>query len=261
MVNSGKIVVSAYGHYDNGGDQFRSHTSATPTMTGWTTPQACNQPVRRFSVFMGHVPSVWQSLLGGPHVIGGTAMNIISAAACGCNLASVDLNIVGAGGPTTFPINVLADFPYDPNDTFTMGAVDGNRCFIPSPPSPYYGAKSHVAGVGLIPGTRTAIFWGTHGLGQTVYLSGSGDPCTNFGGVSCHPYIYQYMLFDMLDYVKVRNGQLAAHLVKPYEYGQLPGPTGNCRISYPGSGCYEPINKRMFLAEQFGGIVHVWEHL
>jgi hypothetical protein len=61
--------------------------------------------------------------------------------------------------------------------------------------------------------------------------------------------------------VKVRNGQLAAHLVKPYEYGQLPGPTGNCRISYPGSGCYEPINKRMFLAEQFGGIVHVWEHL
>jgi hypothetical protein len=101
---------------------------------------------------------------------------------------------------------------------------------------------------------------GSHGTGAQSYLQApSSDPCTGYGGVSAYPYIFQHQLYDGADYAKVKAGQMSASAIKPYAYGALPGPTGSCRLSQPGSGCYDPVRKRFYLAEQFGGIVHVWQ--
>lgn len=260
IVVDGRLIVSYFGYYDAAVDQSESHTSVALTLTGgFSADQATvGANCRPYAGYMMHVPSEWQALLGGPHLWGQCRLARVGdgGSSNGPSFVVGDLSGVGSGGPAIVSGTVCTFYDDDTTHALVSGYLNEGSS------STLFCGEDHMAGGGIIPGTRTLIMLGQHCTGELQYLGeGEGtDPCTGFGGFSQYPYQYQYWMFDLLDLIAARDSEMELWEVRPYAYGALPGVTpGNCNRSQNGSACYDPVRNRLYLTDYFGGQVHVWQ--
>lgn len=199
--------------------------------------------------WMSPIPSEWHSVLGASYLIGssykfpGTVRQSIGPSAFGFDPYS----IVGQSNPqapslTTFSLYDFSTGNYlDPN--FDGGAGPKN----------YWTRKSHTGYGVIIPGTRTYLVVGSS-AGHNSGIAYKKDP--RFPPGTCPGYClldpkdrspHYYWMFDVNDFVKVKNGSMQPHEVKPYEHGTWTPPFPAKEI--PGA-TFDPVTGTLYVILQ-----------
>lgn len=257
LVWNNRLIVTKFGKYENPGQFRASHTSASLTMTGWTTPQSTPEG-RMAGGYMGVIPPEWRSAFGGPCVLGSGPR-------------SIDNNEVSLG-PSLFV--------FDPDQVDGSGTIAVTECLsyplaqinrIWSGHGFY--ETNGVGGVAWVPNTRSVLFWGHAGAGNPQYRQPiTGDSCRNGNsGFTDFPYRLAIWAYNVDDLLAVRNGSIQSHIPLPYSSGasytswQTPGyGTASCSsigLFNTGSGCFDPATNRFYMCEDYGTTprVHVWQ--
>ena len=104
----------------------------------------------------------------------------------------------------------------------------------------------------FIAGTRSVLFFGTHGLGNYCYGTGgtSGDcydPDNSYKGPHSYPYRSQVWAYDASDLLAVKNGTIASHMVNPYAVWEL----HSSFTTIQGVG-YAPATQTLYVSQVFG---------
>ncbi len=245
-----ELLVNAYEYYDAPGDNTQTSALiryggdiAGSTIDGFYTFQG---GAGHTSGWISPIPGDWQTLLGGTHITGqSSGMPIISRTSV---------------GPSAFAFNGLDAFSAgsaaDPIATVTLLDFSLSR--------PLHDDLSNSAGTndlwthlsrvvfGFIhPGTRTYITLGHSG----GHESGVCYKCTQDDGTLCggycapdaDDYYHYFWLWDVNDLLAVKEGNLAPHDVRPYEYGILPIPFNTRQL---GGGTFDPATGLLYLTVQ-----------
>ncbi len=220
----GRLVVSATEWY--GCSQTKSHgfsgvdLSIVGDFAGFYRVHS-QANVRATSGSMAHVPPEWAGLFGGPVMSGTWAKPVISCNSQGPAATVFNPNHLG----------VLDSIPaktvlyYGGGNALCVGA----SCLAPdilNSQNDYFNMTTKAAGLAFINGTRSVLFFGTHGTGPYCYGDNadcpSPDPANNDKGPHAFPYRYQVWAYDAVDLLKVKDGILPAHGPKPYAIWTLP---------------------------------------
>ncbi len=224
LVFDGKLYGTAYLYYDADGIQRVSHYSRdlsldTPSFSGF---YGLWQPTLTgfVSGYLATVPDEWQTSLQGPAITGQCCIPIVSRTSYGPDAVSWDPSQLGNADP--IPGTPLVLYTYD---HATLGPWEGSN--------PVYGGTTQVAGVVLVAGTRTALYFGSNGQGEVCYGTGTDDPDLagqpdNEGGTYCYdptdvskgphayPYNFQTWAYDLNDLTAASNGNEQLWDVVPY---------------------------------------------
>lgn len=285
LVYNSRLIVSKMDDYD--GDAFLGQTHwclaadlNVANQGTMNTQSASGVYVRRMCGGMGHVPAIWQDLLGGPAFVTGGRNSIVSRAQCGYGFGVFDPDDVLAGGAAV-PVTVILDYPYgnagstalEPGDSSHSGVrvVDG-LTWSTWPKNAnggtdlYSSTVAHL-GTAIIPaGSRSLLFITCHGYG----IANNG--CRPGSSVHNDPNRIQVVAYDLADLVAVKNGTMETYEPQPYAWWELPdwdvawGPcVGNPSPgASPGNFCYLPDRGWLIgLADGVGGFptlkkIQVW---
>lgn len=230
LVYGTRLHGAASIYYDASNSQRLSHFArslslTTPSFSGWSQVwQADRQGF--VSGMMALVPAEWQSKLGGPAIAAQCCIPIVSRTSYGPSAFAFNPALVGQA---TVPAQPL--LYYDQNHR-TLGPWEGQN--------ETYGMTTRVGGVALIAGTRTALFFGSNGLGPACYGSGTADkaladasltdnicydPTDPNQGNHAYPYRYQIWAYDLTDFAAVKDGTKQPWDVLPYGVWPLEFPT------------------------------------
>lgn len=174
------------------------------------TPGVINTTQGFVGGYAATVPPEWVAALGGPAVVGGQCMSIVTRTSNGPSLIAInpaDINV-----KTPVPGTALM---------YELGGEWGDY----NGATPLWGGTGCIGGVAIIPGTRTAVFIGWNGTGEFCYGPACHDP--EFPGVEgqhAYPYNYQFWAVDLLDLALVKAGKKAVTSVLPYAYGVITVP-------------------------------------
>lgn len=244
---NGRLIVSAYAYYDGDGSASRSHAVGSPSISGFTAFQPLGSiGAGRVGGYMGVVPEEWRGLLGGPAFTGQCCIGIISRSSFGPSLTVFDPDDVGGGG---VPATSLLWYP------------ESNPLSGWSSTGELFNGSTQMGGAAFVPGTRSVIFFGRHGVGPFCYGSGSGcgDPEDSSQGTHAYPYRRQAWFYDAADLARVRAGQLQPSQVRPYAVVALPGAGG--RGSRVPQTAFDPVTRRVYMADAYhdNPRIHVYE--
>jgi len=125
-------------------------------------------------------------------------------------------------------------------------------------------------GVVVPKGARTALYFGSQGLGTHCYGTGSecGDPTDIYQGEHGYPYRNQIMAFDLNEWVEVEKGNKEPYEVLPYAIWPLVPPevpfTSATNGKSSGGATIDLENNRIYweqaTAYGYGNpIIHVWK--
>ncbi len=203
--------------------------------------------------YMAPVPAEWQSRLGGPAITGQCCVSIISRTSAGPAAFAwnpADL-LRGSNDIKASPLVVY------PVDHATLGPWDNSN--------PTYGGTTQMGGVVVIPGTQTALFIGSNGLGPFCYGNGTAnkllvgtigsdgaawcyDPAVSGKGQHAYPYRLQMWAYDLNELALVYAGGMEPWAVRPYAVWPFEVQFGhsNPRV---GGVSYDPVRRRIFLSE------------
>lgn len=184
------------------------------------------------SGYMGHIPSEWQSVLGGPVGIGQCCLSIITRTSYGPALFAFNPESPATAHPLVY---------YDSShQTLGAGFTDGQ------PPNPQMNASTRITGVAMIPSTATALFIGNTGLGPIVYGGGTYDIA---------PYVGYVWAYDMHEFAAVRAGTKQPWQVVPYATFELPG-YGSAGKEFSGScgAGYDPAKQLLYVCKPYGTV-------
>jgi hypothetical protein len=274
LVIQGKLYGTAYIYYDANNDQRVSHYSRSPKLNdaSVTALQSVGDPGMTgfVSGYLAAVPDEWQPALGGQAITGQCCIPIVSRTSWGPDAFSWNPADLGSKKPV--PDNALL---YYTGDHSTLGPWEGSN--------PVFGATTQVGGLALIAGTRTALFFGSNGVGTFCYgpgtdnqqlagrpVSGTTDTyCydpTNFNKAQhAYPYNYQVWAYDLNDWAAVRAGQRQPWDIKPYVTWPIDLPTAGA-FAVGGVG-YDPQRQLVYISqlqadpgnnEQFRPLIHVF---
>jgi hypothetical protein len=273
-----RMVLSATPYYPgSGADQKVSHGTASPTWAvdgkQWSGWKAVGPPGHGgfLGGWMLPVPQEWQAAVGGPFLTGQGAIPIISRTSWGPALSAFD----PAQLATTSPVPVLPLLEY-PSSHPTLGGYADT-------PSLPFNRTAAFSGAIFPPGTRSILFFGSVGVGQT----GLGDTCYGLRtqdvaehqhvggptGCSCngaqlpfgehccydlangdkgphgYPYVTQVLAYDATDLAGVKAGTAQPWEMLPYARWTLTFP-------FPGDGsgklagvAYDSEGQRLFVAQ------------
>lgn len=245
-----QLVVNCYEYYDAPGDNtlttlvmsdsdslagekvngfFRFHGDAGHT-SGWISP----------------IPPEWQSLLSGTHITGqSSGIPIISRTSVGPSAFAFNLEDLTKTTqvPDPVPTTRLLDFSLDNPLHSDLSNTEGDNDLWTHLSRVVYGM--------VVPGTRTYLTIGQSG----GHRSGVCYKCTqdngNLCGGYCSPeaddYAYYYWMWDVSDLVKVKQGKMNSHEVRPYAYGEFATPFQTKAL---GGGTYDPESGLLYLTVQ-----------
>lgn len=255
LIYNSRLIVSKRVPYDGDGNADSSHQSCSTSIDSCTELQTfAGVPHPNFvSGYMGHIPTEWQSLLGGPAFAGNSLMSIASACSNGPSFYVFNPDDIDGSG--TIPNYPLMNFPLTTRimmDVNLDDGVSGNDWL----------SKADYWNGGMVfpSGTRSVLFISTHGYGPHTYKD-AGDTC-NPGGDGARPYRRQVTAFDASDLAAVKDGRKLPSAVNPYAYWTLPGPSDTCsRFTYGGVN-YDDSTRRIYATlyyEDTQPVVHVWK--
>jgi hypothetical protein len=258
------MYYGSYHYYDSGNLATKSAYHGSPTLATTGTYQGLREVwdgdafpgnVQGFvSAYMAHIPTAFQTVLGGPALIGGCCIPIVSRTSNCPGLFSFDPEDIRVAAE---PINATA-LMWCAAGHDTWGAWSGA--------TPLWGASATIRGVAMIPNTRTTIFLGTNGIGNppgTFFYGGVPVPCTDTedpaSGNHAWPYRYQYWFVDTSHLAEVKAGTRSPWNVLPYEYGELILPT-TARAKTQGLGMmYDEVNKKLYFVQARAQTLHQGE--
>jgi hypothetical protein len=199
--------------------------------------------------YFAEVPAMWRSALGGPVVNGQCCIPIVTRTSYGPALFAINPADIGVKHPA--PATPLV---YYPSNHFVN---DWNV------KSSFWNGSTEVGGVVIPEGTRSALFFGRHGLGAFCYGEGAacGDPTDPYKGTHAYPYSPYVWAYDLLDLAAVRAGRKQPWDVRPYAVWALTLPFGSSNAHLKGA-TYDRSTGRIFVTQAFGDgpqpLVHVF---
>lgn len=246
-----RLIIGAYSDYDANESARASHFVRSVTLSSG----AAAGPVKIGALkvaytagYMAPIPQVWQSALGGQLLDGECCLSIISRTSSGPSVFAVDpANILALQNPV--PAQPLVYYPLDhPLEPWGASGVHL-----------LYNGTTSIRGVVIPEGTRSALFFGRHGIGPWCYGDGApcGDPVDPYKGNHAYPYQAQVWAYDVADLAAVRAGAKQPWEIRPYAVWKLEG--------FPSADVVgvttDPATGRIFISERRGGEpmrVHVY---
>lgn len=215
LVYNNKLWCNYFAYYDSAFQQTASlfsHNLTLSNHTGVTGPTVINNNSTQagfVSGYMAHVPTTWQTALGGPVVVGNCCLSVISRTSYGPALFAFNPE----SPSVSYPL-VYYNGTHPTLGTFGEEGPPANTAFSPS---------TKVTGVALIEGTDTALFFGSTGTGDYCYGTGTacGDPTSDGSGVHMYPYRARVWAYDLDDLAAVKAGTSQPWEVVPYSMWEL----------------------------------------
>jgi hypothetical protein len=274
LVYGSRLYGTALSYYDANNTQSISHFSRSLALATKSAGKMQRVGDRGRSGYvagyMATVPPEWQTALGGPAITGQCCVPIISRTSWGPAAFAWD----PADLDHKNKIDVIPLVYYD-SDHRTLGEFERS--------SPSFGGTTMVGGVAIIPGTRTAIFVGSNGVGELCYGNGTSDrsivntvgsdgakfcydPTNSDKGQHAFPYRYQMWAYDLNDWAAVRAGKRDPWEVKPYAIWPFELP-----ISEPGTRiigvAFDAAEHRLFISQRhadrdgysYRALIHVFK--
>lgn len=247
-----KLIVNGYEYYDAPGDNTvttlivnDANSLKTSSVSGY---YAFAGGAGHTSGWLSPVPEAWQESLGGSHITGqSSGIPIISRTSVGPSAFAFDIqNALNA--TRSIATTTLLDFslrnPLHPElynesrtNTIWTHLSRANYGFI-------------------VPGTRTYLTIGNSG----GHESGVCYKCTQDNGNLCGGYCppqandayQQYWLWDLNDFLAVKDGILLPHEVLPYDHGTFNTPFQAGGMKGIGGGSFDPASGNLYLSVQRG---------
>ncbi|MEZ6130622.1 MAG: Calx-beta domain-containing protein [Planctomycetaceae bacterium] len=283
LVVDGRLAVSAYVGYDVGLGATHSHffidelNLADVTdddvvglfdVTQGLTGQGFDGTDAGFVAgYMTDIPQEWQAALGGTHLMGQAAINGVLRTSVGPSAFAFDAASIGTAHFQT--PEVLAYYPLAANEwlgevpqplAFTFPEHDGAPALIDDP---LFNWNATVEDVTFVPGTRSVLFFGSIGVNEDTGESfvGYGDSPVYNDFARGHykgphslngDYEYQVWAYDVHDYIKVRNGEMAPWDVQPTNVWtfDFPGLIDHDPAKHLGGTAFDPVTNRLYVAQQ-----------
>jgi hypothetical protein len=258
MVYGNRLYGTAVIYYDANNSQRVSHFSRSlqlhePSFQGWSAVWQADKS-GYVSGAMSPVPSEWQSALGGPAVTGQCCVPIVTRTSWGP--AAFAFNPAQIGQPLVSASPLLYYDGLHP----TLGTWDNA--------SPIYGASIQMGGMVIVPGTRSALYFGSIGTGPNCYGNGTGnaalagtrgpdgelycfDPTNSDKGSHQYPYRYQIWAYDLNDFAAVKAGTKQPWQVQPYGVWPFDLPTSASQVRLGGIG-FDPASRTLYISQLYG---------
>ena len=269
-----RLIGSAYVYYDASGQGYRSHFYASPN---WSTEGTNFHGMYRVGVasgvnggfvggYMALIPPEWQSGFGGSALTGLGGIPIILRTSWGPCAWVFNPDDLGVTDPV--PATMLVGYTSHHPTLGGWGSSEGTL---------YFNMATQVRGLVFPYGTRSVLFFGRHGLGETgqgdkcCYGIGTADqtlaqqdhycydPSDSSKGCHCYPYVYQVWAYDANDLLKVKNGEINPETNQPYQPWDI-RPYAIWNLDFPFAkenaqivgATYDPSTQRIFISE-YGG--------
>jgi hypothetical protein len=121
--------------------------------------------------------------------------------------------------------------------------------------NPYFNGTTEINGVFFVPGSRSVLFFGSHGTDEIGY----GEPETfhdgNRGGKGYHSrngkYEYQVWAYDVLDLLAVKKETKNPWQIKPYDVWHLTFPIDDAG-KHIGGVAFDPATRRLYVSQGRG---------
>ena len=257
MVHGGRLYGTAFIYYDAMNTQRASHFSHSLNLNeasfqGWTSVWQADR-TGFVSGAMAAVPDAWQALLGGPAITGQCCIPIVTRTSWGPSAFAFDPSQVGQSLAPASPLLYY-------NDAHpTLGPWDGGN--------DVYGSTMSMGGMVIVPGTRSVLFFGALGVGDTCYGNGTADPAlvgkvgsdgekycydptSSDKGQHAYPYRYQVWAYDLNDFAAVKSGAKNPWDVTPYGVWPFELPTPAEKVKLGGVG-YDAATKTLYLSQLY----------
>lgn len=212
MVVDGTLVGTVYEYYDGDYSADVSHFRTdsldldTTDVSGMYT--VGDAGAGYVAGYMAEVPEEWQDELGASYVTGQAALSIIGRTSIGPSAFGFDPDDLGSGtvdaDPYVFyPLGSLPDGQdWDNNDMFLGGTTE-------------------ITGMVFVPDSRTVLFFGDSAAGDIYYgeAEDANDGSRGYKGYHAVNGEYQYTIwaYDVDDLIAVKNGEMGASDIKPYD--------------------------------------------
>jgi hypothetical protein len=251
LIHNSKLYGTEYLFYDATNSQTVSHYvsgSTDMSITGDVQGmfRVGSVGAGYVSGYMGHIPTEWQSALGGTALTGNCCLAIISRTSSGPSVFAFNLDNLGSVNP--LPANPLVYYPL----SNPLGGCASQNA--------YFNCTTSIMGVVFPTGSKSVLFFGTHGTGPICYKDEGPTSCWGTGGYNAPPYVAQVWAYNVDDLIKVRNSQLQPWEAKPYAIWQLPLPFGGTAIK---GAAYDSSTQRIFISQGFGDgelpVIHVYQ--
>lgn len=257
LVINDRLIGTASVFYDADNLQRISHYSRSlrldeQSFSGWSA--VWDAPKTGFvSGQMSVVPPEWRSLLGGDAITGQCCIPIVTRTSWGPSAFSFNPSQIGQ------PLVPASPLLYYTKDHATLGRWEDQN--------PTYGQLTFMGGVAIIAQTRTVLFFGRNGMGESCYGNGTSDPSlhgtmapdgahycydptSSDKGGHAYPYRYQIWAYDLNDFVAVKNGVKQPWEVTPYGVWPLELPTPETTMRLGGVG-YDPVNQLLYVSQMY----------
>lgn len=255
MVYGDRLYGTASIYYDANNTQRVSHYARSlrldeASFSGWSQVW---DPARSgfVSGAMAAVPAEWRDRLGGPAVTGQCCIPVVWRTSWGPSAFAFDPAQVGRAEVPASPL------VYYTGEHPTLGQWDNSN--------PTYGATITMGGMVIVPGTRTALYFGANGTGPNCYGNGTGDqslhgtkaadgstwcydPTNSDKGSHAYPYRYQIWAYDLAEFAEVKAGRKQPWDVVPYGVWPFDLPTPEPGVRLGGVG-YDPATSTIYLSQ------------
>ncbi len=276
LAHNGRLILGEYNSYTARGTIQKSHwthslttTDAATNATGpWKLEPASFDPAM-VGGYMAAVPTVFQSLLGGPALTGQCCQSLIQRTSYGPSAFAFDpakLGTVPEPVPTT-PLVYYDELHQQPDGQFDSDNTN------------FFNGSTQMAGMFIPEGTRSLLFVGRHGTGDMCYNNGTNsgpNNCLNtppdpYCGDIIHawPYQVQVWAYDLNDLAAVKAGSRQPWSVRPYAIWPLTGNETAIKLPFFPSCmraralAFDPATNRAFLvspnADGDRPVIHVFE--
>ena len=250
-----RLVVSKFVYYDGNGAAWWTHQHSEDDGATWS-------PLRKvgtmnagyYAGYMGSVPAPWAAELGAPAFTGQGILSIISRTSSGPAAFGFDPMSLGRGDPVAATPWLYYDLEHPLHN--------------PDVQNDWFTRADQLGGAFFVPGTRSFLVVGLHGMGVPCYGSGTGnqaeagtpgpdgmmrcyDPLNGAQGEHAYPYRGQVWAYDAHDLVAVARGERQPWSVQPYAVWALPGVSQESYRVRRGGVAFDPATGRLYVTEVF----------
>ena len=259
-----RLVASKFVFYDGNGAAWWSHQHSLDGGVTWSPLEKVGtdagpngQPLNAgfYAGYMGAVPATWAEAFGAPAFTGQGILSIISRTSSGPAAFGFDPAHLGLAYPVQ-----TQPWVYYPLD---------HPLANPDTQNEWFSRADQLGGAFFVPGSRSLLFVGMHGMGVPCYGSGTAnqadagtvgpdgmmrcyDPLNGSQGEHVYPYRGQVWAYDVDDLLAVRHGDRAPWDVKPYAVWALPGVSQEAYRVRRGGVAFNPATGALYVTETFG---------
>ena len=248
MMVDGQLVGTVYEYYDGNYSanvsHFRLDNQNIASANAEGLFRVGNLNAGFVAGYMAEVPTDWQKLLGTTHVTGQAALPVISRTSWGPGLFGFDPRTLSESGTTATPlVYYSSDHP--------LGTMEGTA-------NPLFNGATLIDGVVFAPGSRSVLFFGSHGTNDVGYGEAAEFNDGNRGNKGYHSrdgkYEFQIWAYDVLDLAAVQNGEKQPWDIQPYSVWNFDFPTftGNAKI---GGVTFDPNSGRIYVSQLAADVV------